>query len=318
MKRYIAITGGVGGAKLCLGLARALDPAQLDFVVNTGDDFVHLGLSISPDIDTLTYTLAGLVNTETGWGRANETWNFMAALGRLGGETWFNLGDADLALHVERTRRLAAAERLTDVTRAIANRLGAPGRILPMSDDPVRTVVGTPTGELAFQHYFVRDRCAPVVTGFRFDGADRAGTTPEIEAAFAHPDLAGVVVCPSNPFVSIGPMLAVERLRTLLRTARVPVVAVSPIVAGLAIKGPTAKMMSELGVPSTAVEVARHYREAGAGRLDGYVLDAADAALVPAIEALGIAAVSTPTVMLTLADRIALAHRTVEFIDQLS
>jgi LPPG:FO 2-phospho-L-lactate transferase len=314
VKRYIAITGGVGGAKLCLGLARALSPEQLDFVVNTGDDFEHLGLEICPDLDTLTYTLAGLVNTEAGWGRANETWNFMAALGALGGETWFNLGDADLALHVERTRRLRAGERPTAVARAIAERLGAAGRILPMSDDPVRTIVGTQGGELAFQHYFVRDRCAPKVTGFRFDGADAARVTPEIEAAFAHPDLAGVIVCPSNPFVSVGPMLAIARLRALVEHARVPVVAVSPIVAGLAIKGPTAKMMAELGVPATAVEVARHY-----GRLlDGFVLDASDAALAASVEALGIAAVSTRTVMLTLADRIALARRTVEFIDQLS
>jgi LPPG:FO 2-phospho-L-lactate transferase len=317
MDRYIAITGGVGGAKLCLGLARALDPEQLDFVVNTGDDFEHLGLSISPDIDTLTYTLAGLVNTETGWGRANETWSFMAAVRALGGETWFNLGDADLAMHVERTRRLAAGERLTTITRGFATSLGVRGRILPMSDDPVRTRVVTAEGELAFQHYFVRDRCAPAVTAFRFDGADAARITIEVAAAFEHPALAGVILCPSNPFVSIGPMLAIRELRERIAATRVPVVAISPIVAGLAIKGPTAKMMAELGVPSSAVAVARHYRDACGDLLDGFVLDGADAALEGEIEALGLAALSTPTVMLTLADRIALARRTVDFIHQL-
>jgi LPPG:FO 2-phospho-L-lactate transferase len=313
LSRYIAITGGIGGAKLCLGLVHALDADALDFVVNTGDDFEHLGLAISPDVDTLTYTLAGLVNTETGWGRANETWNFMAALRALGGEPWFNLGDADLALHVERTHRLATGERLTTITRTFAAALGAPGRILPMSDDPVRTLVATREGELAFQHYFVRERCAPAVTGFRFDGAASARLTPEIERAFERPDLEGIVICPSNPFVSIGPVLAIPALRQRIATARVPVVAVSPIVAGLAIKGPTAKMMAELGVPASALAVARHYAEV----IDGFVLDASDVALTTDVEALGIAAVSTPTVMLTLGDRVALARRTLEFIQQL-
>jgi len=313
MRRYLAISGGVGGAKLCLGLSQILGADELTFVVNTGDDFEHLGLTICPDIDTLTYTLAGLANPETGWGRTGETWNFMAALAELGGETWFNLGDKDLALHVERSRRLRAGDRLTTITAAVTAALGIAHRILPMSDDPLRTHVATPTGELAFQHYFVRDRCLPTVTGFRFAGAESARMTPELDAALADPDLAGIVVCPSNPFVSIGPVLAVPGLRQRLQDSAAPVVAVSPIVAGLAIKGPTAKMMAELGVPSTAVEVARHYGDL----LDGFILDEADGALAREVAALGPAAMTTRTVMLTLADRIHLARQAIGFIDQL-
>ena len=316
MKRYLAITGGVGGAKLCLGLSHVLPPERVAFVANTGDDFEHLGLSICPDIDTLTYTLAGVVNPETGWGRARETWSFMAAIGALGGETWFNLGDADLALHALRTARLARGERLTTITAALAHALGVRHRILPMSDDRVRTRVLTANGELEFQHYFVRDRCAPTVTGFRFAGAAEARISAELDAVLADPELAGVIICPSNPFVSVGPVLATGDLRARLERLRVPVIAVSPIVAGAAIKGPTAKMMAELGMPTTALEVARHYRESG-DLLDGFVLDESDAPLAGEVRALGLATVCTRTVMLTLADRIALAERAIEFIDQL-
>ena len=318
MKHYLAITGGVGGAKLCLGLAHALPPDRVAFVANTGDDFEHLGLSICPDIDTLTYTLAGVVNTETGWGRARETWSFMASLSALGGETWFNLGDADLALHALRTARLARGERLTAITADLARALGVRHRILPMTDDRVRTRVLTAHGELDFQHYFVRDRCAPTVTGFLFAGAAEARIPRELDAALAHPDLAGVIVCPSNPFVSIGPVLATAELRERLGKLEVPIVAVSPIVAGLAIKGPTAKMMAELGMPTTALEVARHYRDQQGDLLDGFILDATDSALARDVEALGLPTVCTQTVMLTLADRIALAERAIEFIDQLA
>jgi LPPG:FO 2-phospho-L-lactate transferase len=307
---FIAITGGVGGAKLALGLARLLPPGEVTFVVNTGDDFEHLGLHVSPDIDTLVYTLSGESNADLGWGRRGETWQFMTALSRLGGPTWFRLGDMDLAMHVERTQQLRAGARLTDTTRTLARALGVDHAILPMSDAPVRTIVSTTSGELAFQHYFVRDRCEPTVTGFRFDGANDAELTPEVIERFDDPRLAGVIICPSNPFVSVDPVLAVPGMRERLARARVPIVAISPIVAGAAIKGPTAKMMHELHMPGDAAAVAGHYR----GLLHGFVLDAQDGALEPAVAALGMATVVTQTVMVTLADRVQLAEQVLHFI----
>jgi len=313
-QRFIAITGGVGGAKLALGLAQLLSPDEVAFIVNTGDDFEHLGLHVSPDIDTLVYTLSGQSNTETGWGRRGETWQFMHALREFGGETWFNLGDLDLAMHVRRTQRLREGAPLTMVTRELANALGVEYEVLPMSDAPVRTMIGTPSGELAFQHYFVRDRCAPAVTGFRFAGADVAAMTPEIERRLADPALAGIIVCPSNPFVSVDPILAVPGLRQRLKDAGVPIVAVSPIVAGLAIKGPTAKMMTELKIPNSAVAVAAHYR----GLVDGFVIDAQDAVLEPDVAALGLRTVVTQTVMLSLADRKQLAADVLRFVERLN
>ncbi len=310
----VALSGGVGGAKLALGLSHAVAPDRLAIVANTGDDFEHLGLAICPDIDTLVYTLAGLSNTALGWGRAGETWNFMAALSALGGETWFNLGDADLAMHVERTRRLAAGETLTAITADFAGRLGILARILPMSDDPVRTVVETADGPLAFQHYFVRDRAAPAVTGFRFGGAAAAQPNPALIDALADPGLKAVLLCPSNPFISIDPILALPGLRDAIRAAAAPVVAVSPIVGGRAIKGPTAKMMAELGLATSATAVARHY----GGLIDGFVLDAADRAAAAEIEALGTGVLVTNTVMRSLDDRIALARASLDFAATIS
>jgi LPPG:FO 2-phospho-L-lactate transferase len=313
LRKFIALTGGVGGAKLALGLSHLLHADQLTFIVNTGDDFEHLGLHVSPDVDTLLYTLAGEANLDTGWGRRNETWQFMGELARLGGETWFRLGDRDLAMHVARTQRLRAGAALTQVTRELAATLGIAYPVLPMSDSPVRTIIATGNGELAFQHYFVRDRCAPAVTGFRFDGASQAALSPEIEAAFADRHLAGVIICPSNPFVSVDPILAVPGMRERLQRCSAPVVAVSPIIAGAAIKGPTAKMMRELQIPNDAVAVARHYR----GLLRGFVLDRQDAALATAVAALGVEAVVAQTVMLTLPDRIDLAERVLQMLKRL-
>ncbi len=312
--RYLALTGGVGGAKLALGLSRLLNPDQLRFVVNTGDDFEHLGLHISPDIDTLVYTLAELSNIDTGWGRAGESWHFMDVLSQLGGEDWFRLGDRDLAMHIERTRRLAAGMDLTSVIDELAGALGVRHAVLPMTDDPVRTTVDTGHGELSFQHYFVRDRCAPAVTGVRFVGAEQARLSPSLDEALRDPALAGVIVCPSNPYLSIDPILAVAPLRAALTNLRIPVVAVSPIVAGAAIKGPTAKMMRELDIPNTAVEIARYYRS----WIDGFILDEADRALEEEVQALGLATVVTQTIMVSLPDRVALAREALQFIDKLS
>lgn len=314
MTRYLAITGGVGGAKLALGLSQLLGGDELAMIVNTGDDFRHLGLHISPDIDTLVYTLSGESNPDTGWGRRDESWQFMDALAALGGETWFSLGDRDLAMHIERTRRLEAGESLTRVTAGLASSLGIAHRILPMSDDPVHTQVLTAGEVMDFQHYFVRDRCAPVVSGFEFAGADSAKITPEIDQCLNDPALAGIILCPSNPFVSIDPILAVRGMRQRLVQCPAPVLAVSPLVGGAAIKGPTVKMMRELSLPNTASWVAGHYRDF----LDGFVLDNEDAGLNDEVAALGMQVSVTQTVMETLDDRVQLAQVCLDFLEHLS
>lgn len=306
----VALSGGVGGAKLALGLSHVVPPENLTIVANVGDDFEHLGLRICPDLDTLMYTLSGLNDEERGWGLAGETWRCMEALGRLGGETWFNLGDADLATHLERTRRLAEGQSLTEVTRTLCRTLGIGPRILPASDDDVRTVVLTRNGPLAFQHYFVRERCAPEVTGFTFEGAETARPSSEVLEALADPSLAAIVVCPSNPFISIDPILAVPGMREALRSASAPVVAIAPVVAGDAIKGPTAKMMRELGMAVDATTPARRYRDL----LAGYVVDRADADLRPALEADGLHVLATGTVMRSLEDRVRLAREVADFV----
>ncbi len=306
----LALCGGIGGAKLALGLYRHLAPGALSVAVNTGDDFEHLGLHISPDIDTVLYTLSGTDNPDTGWGRADETWTFMAALEALGGETWFRLGDGDLALHVERTRRLGAGESLSEVCAAFARRFGLDARILPMTGDPLRTVVHTPDGPLPFQHYFVRERCEPRVTGVTFAGAEAARPNPEILRALADPALGAVVICPSNPYLSIDPILAVPGMRIALGACPAPVVAVSPLVGGRAVKGPTAKIMAELGVPVTNAAIAAHYE----GLIDGLVLDRADRAEAAEI---AVPALVTETVMTSLEDRIALAAAALGFAAEL-
>ena len=305
----LALSGGVGGAKLALGLYRILPSDALTVVANTGDDFEHLGLSISPDLDTLLYTLSGQANPELGWGRDGETWTFMAALEALGGETWFRLGDGDLATHVERTRRLKAGESLSAIIDDFRRRLGIRARLLPMSDHKVRTRLRTESGWLDFQDYFVRLRCEPAVSELAFAGAETARPHPDFLAALAEPDLRAVIVCPSNPFISIDPILAVPGMREALRACRAPVVAVSPIVAGQAVKGPTAKMMAELGLPVDAATPARRYRDF----LDLYVADEADA---PAVAALDLPVVLTRTLMRSLEDREALAHTVLATADR--
>ena len=302
----LALTGGVGGAKLALGLAKLLTSDELVFVVNTGDDFEHLGLRICPDADTLAYTLADRANAATGWGRDDDTWRCMETLERLGGDTWFRLGDRDLALHLRRRSLLDQGLGLTAVTAMLAKGLGIDHRILPMSDDPVRTHVLTPRGRLAFQHYFVRDCCAPTVLGFEFAGAERA----ELNPAIRFDAVDAVVICPSNPYVSIDPILAVPGMREALRRVRCPIVAVSPIVGGKAVKGPTAKMMRELGVPVAAVEVARHYADLATH----FIIDAVDARARDAVVALGFKTMCAQTVMRTLEDRIALARTVLAFV----
>lgn len=300
----LALAGGVGGAKLAQGLAAQLPPGKLKIVVNTGDDFVHLGMHISPDLDTVMYWLAGINDAERGWGVADETWNYMSALRQAGGPDWFQIGDRDLLTHRQRTRLLEQSDTLSQATRFLCDRLGIAHAIVPMSDQPVATIVHTHDGALAFQDYFVRRRCEPVVTGIEFDGAERAVPSPAFAEAMADRNLRAIVICPSNPLLSIEPILALPTVREWLRHRRVPAIAVSPIVGGKAIKGPAAKIFQELGLEASAAGIARHYR----GLIDCLVIDDVDVDAVAEIEAEGMDAAVTSTVMRNAEDRAALAE----------
>jgi LPPG:FO 2-phospho-L-lactate transferase len=307
--KVLAISGGVGGAKLALGLYKLLPPQQLTIVTNTADDFEHLGLSISPDLDTLMYTLAGRNNQAQGWGLAGESWQTMAMLKDYGAEDWFQLGDKDIATHLIRSQLLRQGKSLAEVTTHLCRKLGIETTVLPMTDDPVRTRIQTADGELAFQHYFVREQCRPAVTGYRFDGIDSAKAHPDILQQLADEALSAIIICPSNPFVSVSPFLQLEGVRVALKASRAPVIAVSPIVAGMAIKGPAAKMMQELNMPNSAQAVAQFYGDL----LDGFVIDESDADQADAIRALGTAVDVAPTVMRSLEDRIGLAEIVLQF-----
>ncbi|KQZ25746.1 2-phospho-L-lactate transferase [Mesorhizobium sp. Root552] len=298
--RVLALCGGIGGAKLALGLYRAMPPEALTLVVNTGDDFRHFGLAVSPDIDTVTYALAGRANTQTGWGRGEESWRFMDAVRELGGEDWFGLGDTDLATKAVRTQWLAQGRRLSEATAMIARALGVGCAVQPATDDPIPTIVETDEGDLAFQHYFVRRRWQPAVRGLRYQGAADAALSPETARALADPELAAIVICPSNPWLSILPILAVPGLREALAASPAPVVAVAPLVGAQAIKGPLAKMMVELGMEPSLQNIADAYD----GLLDVLIVDEADrheAVSGPKI-------VAAPIVMHSLDDRIAVAR----------
>ena len=313
-EQILALAGGVGGAKLAHGLAMTMEAEKLVVAVNTGDDFEHLGLYISPDLDTVMYTLAEIDNRETGWGVADESWNFMDALAGIGGETWFKLGDRDLATHIERTRRLRAGEALSDITENLCAKLGIACAVVPMSDRPVRTIVETTTGErLPFQDYFVRLACGPEVTGFSFDGAEQAEPALALAKTLDGNGVGAVIICPSNPYVSIAPMLAIPALGGFIKSRKIPVAAISPIVGGAAIKGPAAKMMGELGVEISALGIARHY----AGLIDGIVIDDRDRELLRPIEDLGIKVLVTNTIMQNTVDKSRLAEQTVDFARQL-
>lgn len=272
MSRIVTLTGGVGGAKLVLGLMRICPPEQITAIVNTGDDFRHFGLTISPDIDTLLYTLSGKANAAQGWGREGESWSFMDALKSLRGEDWFLLGDGDLALHVLRSHLLARGETLSAITARFAAAWGLDLTILPMSDDPVATHLNTSEGDMPFQRYFVERRCAPEVRTIRFEGAERANPAVGVIEAITAPDTRAIVIAPSNPWLSVDPILAVPGIREALASARAPVVAVSPIVGGQAVKGPTAKLMQELGLTVTNQSIAAHYADV----IDGLLIDERD------------------------------------------
>jgi len=271
-ERVVVLTGGVGGAKLVEGLQQVVPGPQLTAIVNTGDDFEHLGLPISPDIDTLLYTLAGVANTSLGWGREGETWSFMAAIKSLGGEEWFNLGDGDLALHVLRRMAKDGGQPLSAIVKGFARHWGIGLAILPMSDDPVATWLETDAGLLSFQRYFVQQRCEPRVSAIRFEGAEQAKPALGVVEALAAADM--ILLAPSNPWLSIDPLLAVPGLYRALKDRRAPLIAVSPLVGGKAVKGPTAKLMGELGLQVTNQSIADHYGDL----LDGMVVHEGDAA----------------------------------------
>lgn len=304
----LALSGGVGGAKLAAGLCAVLPPEQLTIAVNTGDDFEHLGLTICPDLDSVTYALAGLNDTVRGWGVADETWQAMGMLSRLGGPDWFNLGDRDLGLHLTRAMHLRAGDTLSEVTAKLTAQLGITHRVVPMSDDPVRTQVQTDGGWLDFQHYFVREQCRPEVREVRFAGAAEAQPSPDLAEALSRPDLAAVVICPSNPWLSVDPILALPGIRD--RIARLPVIAVSPLVGGTALKGPLAKLMVELGQPVSNPALAAHYGEL----LDHLVIDETDAADAALLRDAGLCATVTQTVMREAADREKLAQEVLALV----
>ena len=315
--KIVALAGGVGGAKLAHGFAQILQSEDLTIIVNTGDDFEHYGLYICPDLDTVCYTLAGLANPETGWGRVNETWNVIENAKRLGGPEWFNLGDQDLGTHLERTRRLKAGDSLSQITKDFCKAWGVKHSVLPMSDQPVRTMVDTDEGELAFQEYFVHRRCEPRVKGFRFEGVDSAEPAPGAREAIQSAD--AVVFCPSNPWVSIDPILRVIPLTPsplFLRKRNwdegKPVFAVSPIIGGQTVKGPAAKMYRELGIEPSAFAVANHYHDL----LKGFVIDKTDMGLIESVKGLNVQVHVTYTLMKSHEDRKQLAGEVMNFIKE--
>lgn len=299
------LAGGVGAARFLSGLVQVIEPSTVTAVVNVGDDTVLHGLHISPDIDTVTYTLAGAINPETGWGLRDETWKAMDMVEHYGGPAWFRLGDRDLGTHLYRTGRLSEGARLSTVTAEIAESWGLAVTLLPATDDPLRTMVTVASeGEIGFQDYFVGRQHAVAVTGLRFDGADRARPAPGVLEAIEDGDL--VVIAPSNPLVSIAPVLAVPGIREAVRGARSRTVAISPIVAGAALKGPADRMLRELGHEASVVGVAKLYADIAAA----LVIDEADASSAPDVEAAGMRCVVVPTIMSSPEAAAALARAT--------
>ncbi len=307
--KFIAVSGGVGGAKLALGLEKIIQSEDLMVVGNVGDDFRHFGLHISPDIDTLLYTLSGKSDVEKGWGLANETWQFMSAMKELGGDTWFQLGDRDLATHVERTRRLQNGESLSEITDYFRRTFGIGATIIPATDDQLRTIVETDIGVLNFQEYFVRERCNPRIQNLDFQGSESAFPQQELTKALRSKKLQSIIFCPSNPLLSIDPILSIQGLKRAFADSGAKIVAVTPIVGGAAIKGPAAKNLSELGYPVSATTVAKHYQ----GLIHGFVLDKRDREETKQIEKLGIAVLVADTIMNDLETKTQLAEKTLQF-----
>jgi LPPG:FO 2-phospho-L-lactate transferase len=306
----VALSGGVGGAKLAAGLAAVLPPDQLTIVVNTGDDFEHLGLTVCPDIDSVTYALAGLNDTERGWGVKDESWQALEMLGKLGEAQWFNLGDRDLAMHIARSWRLRDGQSLSDITARLTGALGIEHAVVPMTDARVRTEVRTDAGWLDFQQYFVAEKCEPAAREIRFAGTPGAAPSPAFAAALARDDLAAVVICPSNPYLSVDPILAVDGVRDALLALNVPIIAVSPLVGGKALKGPLGKLLGELGGGSDNAAIAWHY----GGLIDHLVIDEQDAADAEGLRKTGLCVTVAQTVMKHADDRESLARSVLEAV----
>lgn len=306
--KIVALAGGVGGAKLVDGLAQVLPAEDLTVIVNTGDDFHHWGLKICPDLDTVCYTVAGLANPETGWGRNNETWNVISEISRLNGIDWFKIGDHDLATHIERTERLASGQRLSEIVHDFCQSWGIEITILPMTDDPIATIVITAEqGEMAFQEYFVHQRCDPKVKGFKFSAAEFSRPAPGVMEAINKAD--ALIFCPSNPWVSLDPILFVPGLLPAVKSRKI-VAGVSSIVGGAAIKGPAAKMFLELNIEPSAFAVAQHYE----GIISHFVIDLIDHDLEQSISNLGMKTTTVNTVMKTREDRRQLAADVLNFV----
>lgn len=310
-KTVLALSGGIGGAKLAHGLYMALPPGALGVMVNTADDFQHLSLQISPDIDTVLYTLSGRADMERGWGRAKETWHFMEALDELGGDQWFNIGDRDLAMHVARTHWLQWGKPLSGFVRNVAERFGIAAQIMPMTDDTVSTWISTADGLMPFQHYFVKEHCKPVIKGIHFEGAAQASPPHAALSLLSDPRLGAVIICPSNPYLSIDPILSISGMKEALARVTCPVVAVSPIISGQAVKGPTAKIMTELGFHPSWETVANHYD----GLIDGILIDSGDDCSSKMNYRLSVE--SAPILMKSLEDRQLLGQTVLRFAESL-
>lgn len=312
--KYLALSGGVGGAKLLRGLAGCLAPEQLYPLVNTADDFDYWGLRICPDLDSILYALADLNDQQRGWGLQDETWVTLETMTKLGGDSWFQLGDRDLATHLYRSQALRAGASLTEVSRQLSERLGSSVPLLPMTEQRVATRVFTNMGELAFQEYFVREACQPRVETLVFDGIEKARLNPEVSRLLADPELRGIILCPSNPFLSLDPILALPGCRQAIAEAGVPVVGVSPIISGRAVKGPAAKMMSELNMPSRAAAVAQYYGDI----LDGFIVDTQDAGQCDEVAQMGVACRAAQSMMSSVESKLRLAQETLSLIEELS
>lgn len=306
-RRILALCGGVGGAKLARGLNALLTaPGQLTIAVNTGDDFEHLSLKVCPDLDSVLYALSGKNDVQRGWGRADESWHCLESLKELGAESWFALGDRDLATHIERSHLLRNGMSLSAITARFCERLWVTAQVLPMTNDLVQTVVHTDQGALAFQEYFVRQACAPVVQSVAYAGAGNARPHKDLLACLADEALEAIVICPSNPQLSIAPILALPGMRQALKDAAAPVVAVSPLIGGRAVKGPASKIMTELNLPTDSFGIAGVYHDL----IDGLVIDTQDA---PDADCLPVPALVTPTLMQGTDDALRLAEATLEF-----
>ena len=311
--KIIALSGGIGGAKLGLGLHQICAPEELYFITNTGDDFLYLGFYIAPDVDTLVYTLAGVNNTETGWGRADETWKTHNVLGELGADNWFKLGDKDLALHLHRSKALRNGERLTSITQDIANRFHLKANVLPMSDQMIQTIIDTNKGLLSFQEYFVKQASAPKIESISFKSKNPEPSA-EVTEILTDPDLKGIVICPSNPYLSIDPILSIEKIRQSITESKRPSIAVSPIIDGQSVKGPTKKIMEELGLKVNVLTIAEHYKNC----IDGIVIDHLDQGYAGEIESMGIHVKLSEIMMNNDDDKKRVAEDVINFIDQIS